>query len=85
MSFSDKHKTLWNRLYGAAVRFWKRTEKEGLKANNLLWIDNAHDKMMIVMVCFDERRKMAQVIRQGLVERRMPVDPTLNEIAEGER
>ena len=84
MSFSEKHKTLWNRLYGAAVRFWKRTEKEGLKANDLLWIDNANDKMMIVMVCFSERKKMAQVMLQGLAEKRMPVDPVLKAIADGD-
>lgn len=84
MSFSDKHKTLWDRLYGAAVRFWKRTEKEGLKANNLLWIDNAHEKMMIVMVCFGERRKMAQVIQAGLKEKGMPTDALIDSIARGE-
>lgn len=83
MSFSDKHKILWNRLYGAAVRFWKRTEKEGLKANDLLWIDNAHDKMMIVMVCFDERRKMAQVIQAGLKEKGLPKDSVIDSIASG--
>ena len=84
MNFSDKHKTLWDRLYSAAVRFWKRTEKEGQKANDLLWIDNAYDKMMVVMVCFDERRKMAQVIQAGLKEKKMPANNIIDSIARGE-
>lgn len=84
MSFSDKHKTLWDRLYGAALRFWKRTEKEGLKANDLLWIDNAHDQMMVVMVRFGERRKIAQVIQAGLKEKGMPANSIIDAIARGE-
>lgn len=84
MIFSKRHETLWSRLYGAAIRFWKRTEKEGQKANDLLWIDNANDKMMIVMVCFEERRKMAQVIKAGLEEKHMPVHPVIKSIASGE-